>query len=205
MKRHNLFLLPTVFFVSLVVFTQPVFAKLGVGVATGKIVVEQILHPGEIYNLPPLNVLNTGDETAVYGVGIAYHESQWEARPAADWFKFKPSSFELKPGESQTVTISLQLPVKAQPGKYFAYVEGFPQKKAETGGTSIGIAAATKLYFEIAPSNLLTGLYYRLITFWKDNLPWSNIIGGTLAGLLILSYLKRHFHIEIHTKKPKDE
>ena len=205
MNKPNLFLLPIAFLVLLSILTKPVLAKLGVGVATGRIVVEQILHPGEIYTLPPLNVINTGDETASYGVGIAYHESQWEARPPSAWFKFKPTSFELKPGESQTVEISLQLPIKAKPGKYFAYVEGFPEKKSERGGTSIGIAAATKLYFEIAPANLLAGLAYRLLTFWKNNLPWSNLIGATLLALLLLRYLKSHFHIEIHSKREKDE
>ena len=50
-----------VVFLALLAFPFLVYAKLGVGVATGKIVVEDKLRPGMIYNLPALTVLNTGD------------------------------------------------------------------------------------------------------------------------------------------------
>jgi len=176
------------------------FAKLGVGVATGKIVVDQVLKPGTIYDLPPLNVLNTGDETATYGVNIAYHETQWEHRPAMDWFSFDPEEFTLNPGEAKAVKVTLNLPIKATPGKYFAYVEGAPHQKSESGGASIGIAAAAKLYFEIAPANIFVGLYYRLLTFWTRNLPWTNIIGGLFLLFLLGRYLRSHFNFHISKK-----
>lgn len=196
---HKLLFLLAVVYLALV-SVPPVMAKLGVGVATGKIVVDQILKPGLIYDLPPLNVLNTGDETATYGVDIAYHETQWEKRPPESWFSFSPTEFTLKPGEAQAVKLTLNIPIKVEPGKYFAYVEGAPRQKSESGGTSIGIAAAAKLYFEVAPANIFVGLYYRLVSFWTRYLPWTNLVGGLFVLFLLSRYLRAHFNFQISKK-----
>lgn len=187
---------------------SPVLAKIGVGVATGKIVIDETLHPGTIYKLPPLTVVNTGDEAGDYGVEVAYLEKQAELRPAQAWFTFKPSTFHLEPGKSQAVEITLNLPLKVQPGKYFAYIEGHPAKVSDNGQTSVGIAAAAKLYFTVAPANLLVGLYYRLITFWKLHHPLDTIIAGTIALIALIMTFKSQFNFQItkkSTKSPKEK
>ncbi len=71
-------------------FSSSVWARVGVGIGTGKIVVEDKLKPGEIYKLPSVAVLNTGDEPGEYEVGITYHEKQPELLPPEGWFNFKP-------------------------------------------------------------------------------------------------------------------
>ena len=55
-------------------------AKIGVGVGTGRIDVDEELRPGQAYVLPPFNVLNTGDEPANYRVLLSYNENQEELR-----------------------------------------------------------------------------------------------------------------------------
>lgn len=189
----------------LFVFSTPLtaFARIGVGVGTGKIVVEQKLKPGIIYQLPPLTVVNTGDESSDYAVGISYFQNQKQLMPDESWFIFSPKTFHLDPGKVQVVDIKLNLPVNAKPGEYFAYVEGHPAKKTTSGVTTIGVAAAAKLYFTIVPANLFQAIYYKATSFWTLYQPWTNgtaIVIGIVAALILIN---KFFHIEINLKKKK--
>jgi len=182
-------------------------ARIGVGVGIGKIVVNQPLKPGLIYTLPSLSVLNTGDEPGEYGVSIEYHEGQetnpeMGLRPAAEWFSFEPSNFHLEPGQIQQVQIKLSLPIKdVKPGNYFAYLEGHPIKKDVAGQTSIGVAAAAKLYFTVAPANIFQGIYYRIASFWVLYAPWTWIVFGIIVVAIAVIYFRKHFSFQIGIKK----
>jgi hypothetical protein len=201
---NRLFFILLFLLLGLIIIPFQSFARLGVGVGTGKIVVDEDLKPGVVYELPPLNVLNTGDEKSQYSVTVTYHEGQSEKMPDENWFIFSPSSFELDPGEVQEVKINLNLPVRAEPGDYFAYLEAFPLTEAEEGNTQIGIAAAAKLYFTVIPGGVLEGIYYKILSLWKLYSPWSEriaIIVGILAAFLIF---KKFFNIQVSTKKSPD-
>lgn len=174
------------------------FARIGVGVGTGKIVVDQVLRPGLIYTLPSLTILNTGDEPSQYEVSTTYREGQVELKPEKDWFSFEPSSFYLEPGKVQTVQVKLTLPVKgARPGDYFIFLEGHPVKTSTLGGTSIGIAAAAKLYFAVAPSNIFAGIYYRVTSLFTEYSPWSYILLGVIVLVISSVILRRYFSFNI--------
>jgi len=175
-------------------------ARIGVGVGTGKIYVEDVLKAGMSYNLPSLTVLNTGDEPSNYTVGLAYHRDQPEMAPPKEWFSFSPEEFYLEPGEARTVEIKLNLPLKTRYGDFFAYLEGKPTKKAQSGSTSIGVAAAAKLYFTIAPSNFLEPIYYKTIAIWTAWMPWTNIFAALLFTGIALILFKRFFKIQINIK-----
>ncbi len=183
----------------------PVYAKLGVGVATGKIVVEDNLKPGMIYNLPVLTVLNTGDEEAEYEVGVSYHEKQPELRPKEEWFVFSPQKFFLKPGEGQKVEIKLNLPVKTEPGNYFAYLEGYPLKKSESGQATIGIAAGAKLYFTVLTANPDLGVYYKAASLWKIYQPWSLRVAIILVIVAAYWFFHKYLGFQIGFKRNKKE
>lgn len=186
-------------------FQSPVLATIGVGVGTGKILITEKLKAGIVYKIPPVTVVNTGDEPSDYSIGVAFLEKQPELKPDKSWFAFSPLDFHLNPGQAQQVNMTMTLPLKVIPGKYFAYLEGFPAKKAVGGKTTVGIAAASKLYFEIAPSNLFEGIYYRAISVWRNNEPWTNILGGIVV-LIIAIYLFRHFFkIEINVRGKDNE
>lgn len=181
-------------------------ATIGVGVGTGKIVVTDILKPGQIYVFPPITVLNTGDEDAVYNLRITYHEAQPEYMPPLEWFVFGDRNFELKPGEAKTVDIRVNIPLKSVPGDYFAYIEAYPNKKTQDGVTSVGVAAAAKLYFTIAPANAIEGVYYRALSLWRLYEPWSTRIAVGLGIISIFLISKNYFNIEINLKnKSKKE
>lgn len=184
------------------VLTSRVYAGLGVGVGVGKVQVDEKLRPGTVYKLPQLSVLNTGDEISDYEITIEYHETQKELRPARDWFTFSPQKFNLKPQDIQQIEVTLSLPLKMEPGNYFAYVEAHPVATTNQGGTSIGIAAATKLYFTVEPASPLAGIYYRVLSLWKLYTPWPQRVLIVLAIVLAVILFKRFFNIQINVKKP---
>ena len=120
----------------------------GVGLSNGSMRVEQDLHTGGSYQLPPLVVVNTGQIAADYSVRIVHRAGQQELRPLKDWFTFDPPRFFLKPKLEQSVSVEIRLPVGAEPGEYFALIEAYPVARSG-GGPSIQIAAATKLNFKV--------------------------------------------------------
>ncbi|MBU2591933.1 hypothetical protein KKD61_00545 [Patescibacteria group bacterium] len=186
-------------------FSNTAFAKIGVGVNTGKIQVDEKLKAGMIYKLPPITVINTGDEPAEYEASVAYHQDQPELRPEQNWFIFTPQKFHLEPGKGQLVEIKINLPLRIEPGNYFAYLEGHPLAQVQKGKATIGVAAASKLYFTVVPANIFYGIYYKITSFWKVYSPWPQRV--TIALLIIASLLlfKKFFNIKINVKKPKDE
>lgn len=190
---------------SAIFFPSLVAATLGVGVGTGKIEVKDKLKPGVIYELPPLTVLNTGTETADYGVDVAYHEKQTQLRPPKNWFEFSPETFRLEPAKAQIVKIRLDLPLKAEPGDYFAYLEGHPIRAAKNGNTSIGVAAAAKLYFTVVPANLGQAVFYKAASLWKIYSPWPQRFLLLLAAGGAYLIAKRYFNIQIGLRKTGEE
>lgn len=197
--KKSLYVFLGIFFISL--FPSLIFARLGVGIGTGKIVVDEKLKSGIIYVLPSLTVVNTGDEVSDYTVSVAYHTDQPELMPSKDWFSFTPIVFELKPGDSQVVEVKLNLPLRTEPGQYFAYLEGSPIIIKEDGKSSVGIAAAAKLYFEIEPSNIFEALYFKLVSFFHVYAPWPQRVSYIVLGISLILLLKKFFNFDISFKK----
>ena len=180
-----------------------VFAGVGVGVNLGKIEIDEPLKPGGIYNFPSIGVINTGDEAGDYELAVTYHQDQPEQRPDQEWFTFTPSSFHLEPGESQSVAVQLALPLKMTPGDYFAYLEAHPVIKAGPG-TTIGVAAATKTYFSVAPANIFQAITYRISSFVVNNAPWTYVVLAIVAGAIVLTLFKRFFALQFAIKRKED-
>ena len=188
-----------------IIFPVGVLAKIGVGVGTGKIQVDEQLKPGINYKLPSLTVINTGDEPSDYGVSITYHQDIPQLRPKQGWFIFTPQNFYLKPGKVKVVDIKLNLPLEMEPGDYFAYLEAHPVATVQKGKTNIGVAAAAKLYFTVVPANFLYAIYYKIVSFFNVYAPWPQrvVIAILIVGLLVL--FKKFFNIQINLKKPDDK
>jgi len=194
-----------VFLALVSILPMAAFAKIGVGVGVGKIHVNEPLKSGMIYDLPVITVLNTGDEPADYQVSVQYLTGQENnpdmgQRPASNWFTFTPQSFSLEPGKVQTVKTTVTLPTKTIPGNYFAYLEVHPVKKSVVGQTSIGIAAATKLWFTIAPSNFFQGIYYRFISLYSRYHPWDTIVLAVIFVAVLLWFISKKFKFQIARK-----
>jgi len=176
-------------------------AGVGVGVNLGKIEIDEPLKPGGIYNLPIIGIVNTGDEEGDYELEITYHSDQPELRPSQDWFSFSPAKFRLEPRESKSVEIKLALPVNMRPGDYFAYIEAHPVAKAGPSGTTIGIAAATKTYFTVAPANVVSAIMWRVYSLFIVYAPWSYMTLIIVAGAVIIVVFRRFFNFQIGVKR----
>lgn len=203
MKKFGFILLLSV--LAVVSFSSVAYARIGVGVANGKITVTEKLKPGIIYNLPPFTVVNTGDVESDYQVAVTYNEKQPQLKPKESWFIFSPKDFHLKPGKVQVVDVKLNLPVSVEPGNYYAYLEAHPLKKAHVGNTSINIAAASKLYFTIVPANIFAAIFYKIASFWTIYSPWPQITLFIVALIVAAFLAKRFLNIQIGVKQKPNE
>ncbi len=172
-------------------------AQLGVGIMPGVIRVDEPLLPGGRYNLPSLQVVNTGNESSDYRVELASMAEQEELQPSADFIILNPSAFYLEPGGNQVVSLSLDIPLKAKPGDYLAYVEAHPVSTSGIGGMQIGVAAATKLYFTVKPANVFVAITNSIANFFTRNAPGSYIALGVIVLGLLLFFLRRRIRIDI--------
>ena len=188
--------------VGLIFVCLPAEARIGVGVGAGKMEIDKPLRSGGIYELPILPVLNTGDEPSDYSVDVEYRDSQSDMKPEGNWFQFEPTTFYLEPGQVNNVKVTLTLPLKTTPGKYFAFLTAEPAKRSAGNGiTSVGVAAASKLYFEVAPSNFFQGLYYRTLSLYRTYSLIINIVLGLAILIVVLKVLKKYIHLEIGIRK----
>jgi hypothetical protein len=210
MRKFSVFLilliLPAIVFLFL---PELLFSASGVGVTTGKITVSEPLKAGGIRTLPSLGVVNTGGEAGEYEVGVEYHQQQEQLWPPREWFHFEPRTFYLEPGKAINVKIQLVLPLNAKPGNYFAYLEARSLNKDNIpGGARIGVAAAAKLYFTIAPANIFLAIYFRIQSLIKIYSPWSWVIIAVVLGaifiLLLRAVFRKFFKIQISFKGKED-
>lgn len=175
--------------------------RLGVGVGTGKIALEQNLKPGAIYQLPSVTVINTGTEPAEYEMAVSIRENQEQLRPDPSWFTFSPARFQLEPGKAKPVDVSLKLPVKVDPGSYFAFLEAHPVQVSQGGSATIGIAAAAKLYYSVDPSSFFHGVYYRVASWVRHTAPWSYVFAAVLLVAALGVGLRRKFTFSLNVSK----
>lgn len=168
-----------------------VFSRVGVGMGAGEIRITEPIKLGGVYEIPSVRIFNTGDETTTYAMNVAYHQDRHELRPAKDWFKFNPETFTLEPTESQEIFITMVVPLKGEPGDYFAFIESGPVASNEPG-TSVGIAVATKLFFTLVPANIFQAISYRVASIYNAYRPWSWLV-PLLATLFILLMILRRF------------
>lgn len=194
------------FLLTSLVLPMKLFAKIGVAVGTGKIQMDGKLKPGAVHVLPSINVTNKGDEGSEFEVLVQYHSNIPERSPEREWFSFSPESFWLDAEKAQLVEVKLELPIKTEPGDYFCYLEARPiDKSVEASGARIGVAAATKLNFSVAPANIFQGILYKLSSYWKHYAPWSYILAlvVVLSVLVLLARKFFAFDFGIQFKKKK--
>ena len=170
-------------------------AQVGVGIMPGIIRVDEPLLPGGHYNLPSIQVVNTGQEASEYEVELARMAEQKELQPPPEFISFSPKSFYLEPGANQVVSLSLNIPVKAKPGDYLAYIEAHPVSPGN--GMTIGVAAATKLFFTIKPANIVVGVFAAISSFFSVRAPISYIVLGVVLLGIAVSLLRRRISFEV--------
>jgi uncharacterized protein YaiE (UPF0345 family) len=182
-----------------IAFAPQAHADRGVGISTGEITVANRLAPGGGYALPAISVSNTGDVATTYALTITYVDGQPQLRPALDWFDFDPDRFALEAGESRQVNVAFSVPANAEPGDYFALVQA-KTVSDQPGGTTVGVAAATKLRFSVAASGRLEA-QLRSINRWLDDAaPWTYVVPAALV-LGFLGYKARHLPFSVRIER----
>lgn len=128
-----------------------VSAEASVGLGTAKITPLEPLTAGLTTQLEPVVVHNDGDLPGTYVMSVMFNETQVEHKPDAAWFSFSHSQFELQPGESKVIELSIAIPKGAKSGEYFAYIEAGCTKLAEdeTESFKINASSAAKLGFVV--------------------------------------------------------
>jgi hypothetical protein len=165
----------------------PATADTGVGVDLAEINIDEILTTGNVYNLPAVGVVNTGDRTADYEVEITYMSEQEEMAPSAGWFQFDPQRFSLEAGTSKKVSISLHI----------ALIEAHPVLES-SGATTIGIAAATKLRFSVSRD---IPVLSAIRNFFRDHAPYSYIGVGLIVAVIVVLLLRRFFRFRLRVER----
>jgi hypothetical protein len=170
-------------------------ADQGVAVDLGRIAVDEELSKGGTYQLPVMGVSNPGTETTGYRMGVSYFEGQAEEEPPEDWFTFSPAEFELGPGKTQPVTVSLRIPPGARPADYLALLHSSIAPSGE--GAQIGAAAGARLTFTVKPSTLLEAWTLRTRGEFDDLKPWSYLVPAALAVLAAATWTRRRFSFNV--------
>ena len=199
MKGNKLALVIVLALLAVLLTTGLAYAQVGVGVSLGKISVDEPLMPGGSYRLPSVGVINTGQVTSDYEMAVTYHHQQTELRPSPEWIEFNPKTFTLEAGQSLPVSVTLNIPVGANPGDYFTYLEVHPV--AKKGGVAVGIAAATKLYFSVKPANIFSAVTSRVSTFFQTTAPFSWIGLGVLILIVVIFLLRRFARISFRVER----
>lgn len=166
------------------------FASSGVSVNTGKIVLDKPVVADGTYDLPNIQVTDSGTEASDYEISVAYNQVQSEQKPDASWFHFNPATFHLATGESKIVKTSMSVPSKVAAGDYFVYLQARAISKDGAPGQTISGAAATKLYFSVEDTNLFVRGWYGLRSVVHDTAPWSHIVLWILAVVILYFLLK---------------
>ena len=183
-----------------VAFAPMVGADRGVGVDVGQLAVGRTLEPGQSYDLPRIGVTNTGDETTEYGLSVGHLDGQSARLPDPDWISFAPQRFVLEPGQTRDVSIEIVLPANAEPGDYFALLRA-QTAPPESGGASLGVAAATKLSFTVEPASWFEAQRHRINRWLDDYAPWTYILpAGLLLVVLATKVSKVPFRIRVERK-----
>ena len=177
-----------------------VLADPGVSISTGRIDVTDRLAPGGRYHLPTLTVSNIGDRPARYAVTINYLEQADNlARPPRSWFNISPARFDLAPGESGAVAVSLDLPASAEPDSYVALIAAHPE--APQDGMAVIAGAAARVQFTVKPSNWLEAWRLRVTRAIDDGTPWSYVVPTFAIVALFVYNVRRRLKIRIELER----
>jgi hypothetical protein len=173
-------------------------SRLGVGIDRGQLAVDHSLRPGSRVSLA-MGVFNTGDQAAKYVMSAASQNGQTQISVPDGWFSFSPHELFLTPGAGYQVAVTLTVPVHAAPGDYFALVQASPV--VEGGNVNVGIAAASKLTFTVAPASLWQAIFFRVGDWLAAMWPWSLVVPIAIVLALAVLLLGRRYRFRLELSR----
>ena len=134
-------------------------ASVGVGIQAGPVRLGAAAHPGGSYALPPVYVVNTGSQPESLTVRVE-RVSAGSGRPVpVSWVHAPGSAVRLSHNQGTRIPLQLIIPATAQPGEYLSDVVVRGSAALSDGGANLGVAAATKLEFRVAPGVASAGWF----------------------------------------------
>jgi len=125
---------------------------------------------------------------------------QEEMTPSADWFTFDPQRFSLQASTSKSVAMSLHIPRDAPAGDYFALIEAHPVIGG-SGGTTIAIAAATKLRFSVKEVSTAASVLDAIGDAFNGSSPYSYIVLGIVGAAIVFLLIRRFFRFRFKVER----
>jgi hypothetical protein len=132
------------------------YASIGVGIQAGPVRLAGAAHPGGQYALPPVFVVNTGTQPESVVVAIERISPGTGRTVPSAWISAS-GPVRLAYNQSARIPLSLSVPARAAPGRYFSDVVVRGTAPLSAGGANLGVAAATDLEFTVVPSPVATG------------------------------------------------
>jgi hypothetical protein len=170
----------------------------GVKLDLGRIDIDEELERGESYRLPDLGVSNPGSDRSSYELFVAPIAGGSVAPVPESWLRFEPASFDLGPGETQAVSVTLTIPPSGESGEYWTLLGARTSGGvADSGlGAGVGAAAAAELTFEVAASSAVAAWTTRTSRFFRDY--WPFVVG--LTGIVVLLLLGRRYRFRVERR-----
>jgi hypothetical protein len=133
------------------------YASVGVGVQAGPVRLAGAAHPGGQYALPPVYVVNTGTQPESVAIAIERISPGSGRTVPPSWVAASSAPVRLAHAQSARIPLSLTVPARAAPGRYFSDVVAKGTAPLSAGGANLGVAAATDLEFTVAPGAVAAG------------------------------------------------
>ena len=126
-------------------------ASVGVGVQATPVSLGNVAHPGGSYALPAVYVLDTGTQAETITVRVARLSKGTGRIVPPSWVRLNGAGVQLAPHQSARIPLDLAVPGGARPGRYLSDIVVTGSAVISAGQANLGVAAATKLEFSVAP------------------------------------------------------
>ena len=128
-------------------------ASVGVGVQAAPVRLGNAAHAGGSYALPPVYVINTGTQPEKISVRVERLSKGTGRAVPPSWIQATGSGVQLSPRQSARLPLELVVPGGAKPGRYLSDVVVGGSAVISAGRANLGVAAATRLEFSVAPGS----------------------------------------------------
>jgi hypothetical protein len=163
-------------FAAFSLFLPAAQASVGVGVQASPVRLGNVAHAGGSYALPPVFVVNTGTQSEKISVRVERLSKGTGRAVPPSWVQATGPAVQLSPRQSARIPLELVIPGGAKPGRYLSNVVVAGSAVISAGQANLGVAAATRLEFSVAP-----GLPPGVFPFGPSWMWWAAI------GLLVLA------------------
>jgi hypothetical protein len=158
------------------IFLPAAQASVGVGVQATPVRLGNVAHAGGSYALPSVYVLDTGTQPEKITVRVQRLSQGTGRAVPASWVHATGPAVQLAPRQSAQIPLQLVVPGGAQSGRYLSDIVVTGSAVLTAGRANLGVAAATRLEFSVAPG--------APPGFWPFGPSW---MWWTAIGLLVLA------------------